>query len=188
MAHPSQIKWCEQIKEQFPTYFYGKRVLDIGSLDVNGNNRYLFDNCEYIGLDVVPGPNVDAVGIAHMYKPSATFDVVLSTNALEHDLYWQKTLCAMLTFLKPGGLMFFSTCSTWGEHGTKRTTPDQSGTSQMGVEWENFFRNFSTMDIYVTLDFSQIEKFDIFTTNSFEIGYPMDLRFWALKKVECAYE
>ena len=185
MAHPSQIKWCEKLKRDFPDYFWNKRVLDIGSLDVNGNNRYLFDDCEYIGLDVVPGPNVDAVSIAHMYKPSAPFDVVLSTNALEHDLHWRETLCAMLTFLNPGGFMFFSTNHTWGEHGTERTTQDQSGTSQMGPEWKNHFRNFCAMDIYETLDFGQLEKFDIFITNSFEIGHPMDLRFWAIKKADC---
>ena len=49
MAHPVQIVWCEKIKEDFPEYFRNKRVLDVGALDYNGNNRYLFEDCEYIG-------------------------------------------------------------------------------------------------------------------------------------------
>jgi len=185
MAHPIQIVWCEKIKKDFPSYFQNKRVLDIGSLDINGNNRYLFDDCEYIGLDVVSGPNVDVVSIAHEYMPSAPFDVVLSTNALEHDIYWRQTLCAMLTFLKPVGLLFFSTCSTWPEHGTKRTTPDQSGTSQMGPEWENYYRNFCEMDLYKTLDWNQFYRYGMSTFNASESDFQMDLRFWAIKKANC---
>ena len=185
MAHPDQWLWCDKIKEEHPSYFKNKRVLDIGALDVNGNNRYLFDDCEYVGLDVVPGPNVDVVSIAHMYRPSKPFDVVLSTNALEHDLYWRQTLDAMLTFLRPGGLLFFSVASTWSEHGTKRTTPDQSGTSQMGPEWENYFRNFCEMDLYKNLDWNQLDKYGISTFNAGGSDFQMDLRFWGIKKVDC---
>ena len=185
MAHPDQWLWCDKIKEEHPSYFKNKRVLDIGALDVNGNNRYLFDDCEYVGLDVVPGPNVDVVSIAHMYRPSEPFDVVLSTNALEHDLYWRQTLCAMLTLLKPSGLLFFSTCSTWPEHGTKRTTPGHSGTSQMGPEWENYFRNFSEMDLYENIDWNQFYKWGISLENAITDGVHMDLRFWGVKKANC---
>ena len=178
MTHPAQTKWCEHIKKNNPGYFRDKRVLDIGSLDVNGNNRYLFDDCEYIGLDVAPGPNVDVVSIAHEYMPSAPFDVVLSTNALEHDLYWKQTLDAMLTFLKPAGLLFFSVASAWPEHGTKRNSPDVSGTSQMGPEWENHYRNFREMDLYKNLNWNQFFRYGIST-------FERDLRFWAVKKANC---
>lgn len=178
MAHPVQIAWCEKIKEDHPRYFKNKRVLDIGSLDINGNNRYLFDGCDYVGLDVVPGPNVDVVSIAHEYKPSIPFDVVLSTNSLEHDLYWQQTLDAMLSFLKPVGLLFFSVASLWFEHGTKRTSPTESGTSQMGPEWENYYRNFSEVDLYKNLNWNQFFRYGISTCER-------DLRFWAIKKANC---
>jgi hypothetical protein len=52
----------------FLQYFIDKCVLDVGSLDINGNNRYLFDNCEYTGLDIGEGPNVDIVMPIHEYK------------------------------------------------------------------------------------------------------------------------
>ena len=179
MAHPDQRLWCDKIKEDHPGYFYHKRVLDIGSLDVNGNNRCLFKDCKYIGLDVVPGPNVDVVSIAHLYKPSAPFDVVLSTNALEHDLYWRQTFDAMLTFLKPAGLLFFSASSSWPEHGTKRTysAPD-SGTSQMGPEWENYYQNLCDIDVNENLDLNQFYRYQISV-------FKRDVRFWGIKKANC---
>ena len=39
-------------------------VLDIGSLDVNGNNRcHFIEPREYVGVDVGPGANVDVVSL-----------------------------------------------------------------------------------------------------------------------------
>ena len=42
-------------------YFINKRVLDVGAGDINGNNRFLFENCEYNGNDVIPAHNVTIV-------------------------------------------------------------------------------------------------------------------------------
>lgn len=48
MAHQAQIDFCTKIKNKIPQFFSNLKVLDVGSLDINGNNRYLFDNCEYL--------------------------------------------------------------------------------------------------------------------------------------------
>src|SRR3954470_10882706 len=61
VAHSQQIAFCQRVKALLPQHFTGKRVLDCGALDINGNNRYLFTDCEYTGIDVVGGPNVDIV-------------------------------------------------------------------------------------------------------------------------------
>ena len=37
------------VKQILGNYFINKRVLDVGSGDINGNNRFLFENCEYDG-------------------------------------------------------------------------------------------------------------------------------------------
>lgn len=173
MAHPIQKQWCENIRQKFPEYFKDKRVLDVGSLDVNGNNKYLFTNCEYVGLDVVPGKNVDVVCVAHEYE-SDPFDVTLSTNALEHDMYYKLTLQNMFKLLKPGGLMFFSVAYSWPEHGTKRTSPQNSGTSRMGKKWENYYKNLKPKDIEESLNLKEFEKHKISIFNK-------DLRFWGIK-------
>lgn len=175
--HPVQQRWCEQLKELFPEYFEHKQVLDVGSLDVNGNNRYLFKNCEYTGLDVVPGKNVDIISIAHEYEiPDISYDVVFSTNALEHDLYYQLTLQKMTDLLRRRGLLFFSVATSWHEHGTNKTTPNQSGTSQMGKDWENYYKNLLEEDVRNAID---IDK--IFSQYEFSIE-DRDLRFWGIKE------
>lgn len=52
MAHIEQVEYCSKVKNKFPEWFINKFVLDIGSLDINGNNQYLFSNCPYLGLDI----------------------------------------------------------------------------------------------------------------------------------------
>ena len=175
--HPVQQRWCEQLKKCLPMYFKDKKVLDVGSLDINGNNKYLFENCEYTGLDVISGKNVDIVSIAHEYGiVDISYDVVFSTNSLEHDLYYQLTLQKMIDLLRKKGFLFFSVATSWHEHGTNKTTPNQSGTSQMGEEWENYYKNLSEEDVRKVID---IDK--IFSQYEFSIE-DRDLRFWGIKK------
>lgn len=94
-------------KEKYPEAFSGVKVLEIGALDVNGNVRGPFENCEFTGIDWAPGKNVDIVVPA---KETAfdnnTFDVLLSFNHLEHDPDWTESLGNNFDALKEGGLMF----------------------------------------------------------------------------------
>ncbi len=70
-----------------------QRVLDVGALDLNGNNKILFEGCAYTGIDIGEGPNVDVVSVAHEYPaPSESFDVIISTECLEHDRHYPETL------------------------------------------------------------------------------------------------
>lgn len=63
-----------------------KTVVDVGSRDVNGSSRHLFDGA-YTGIDVESGPGVDVVcdieRWLHVVR-LGSFDVVLSTEMLEH--------------------------------------------------------------------------------------------------------
>ena len=93
MAHYEQQQFCTKIRDSFPSYFSKKRVLDIGSLDINGNNRFLLDQCNYIGLDVGEGSNVDVVKVAHLYDaPNEQFDLIISTEVFEHDMYYEESV------------------------------------------------------------------------------------------------
>jgi SAM-dependent methyltransferase len=64
-------------------------ILDVGSYDVNGSYRKLFDapNWNYTGMDVSGGPNVDVV-VGDDYNwsvlESERYDVIISGQALEH--------------------------------------------------------------------------------------------------------
>src|SRR5688572_9173960 len=106
MAHPQQSDFCLSVKKQFPELFKGVRVLDIGSLDINGNNRFLFEQAQYIGIDLGSGPNVSVVCEGHLYDDEP-FDVVISTECAEHDLHWRETALNAVRLTKAGGLFLF---------------------------------------------------------------------------------
>ncbi len=177
MAHKAQVLWCKEIKKLYPQYFVNKRILDIGALDINGNSKGLFENCDYIGLDLIEGPNVDVVSIAHEYNCTEQFDVVLSTNAFEHDMYFELTLKKMVELLKPLGLMFFTACSKHKVHGTEKTSPWTSGTAQIGnKKWANYYKHMTVKDITNVLNLKEI--FSKFILEDEE----KDIRFVGIKQ------
>jgi hypothetical protein len=179
MAHPQQVTFCKSVKEKFPQFFKYVDVCDIGSLDINGNNRYLFDKYTYIGVDVGEGKNVDVISKGHEFTHSVLFDVVISTECFEHDMYWEKTLDNVVNnLLAPGGLFLFS-CATTGrpEHGTRRTTPENSPLTAEQGEWSDYYKNLTEEDVKGSLDMS------LFSQYEFSIGHETkDLYFWGIKK------
>lgn len=174
--HVEQKRYCESIRDMFPNYFRNVRALDVGALDINGNNRYLFKESEYIGLDVAAGPNVDVVCVAHEYAPDKTFDTIISTNALEHDIHWKKTLAHILYLLRSDGLFVMCTPSTWEEHGTLRCKPHTSGTAQQSDMWANYYQNFTIEMAEQGLNPEQNFK------EYFLDVIGKDLQFWGIKK------
>lgn len=96
----------------------GKDTLEVGSLDVNARAvRSLFSG-PYIGLDMRDGPGVDVVGYAHELPwKSARFDVVVSTEMLEHDPAPWLSMAEMGRVLRPGGHLLVTTRGNgFGEH------------------------------------------------------------------------
>ena len=74
------------VKNILADFFLNKRVLDVGSGDINGNNRFLFDNCEYDGNDVIQANNVTIVSkTKDLPFQDNTFDTIISTECFEHD-------------------------------------------------------------------------------------------------------
>jgi SAM-dependent methyltransferase len=185
MAHKEQRQFCESVKSKFPDYFKNKKVLDIGSLDINGSNRDLFENCDYTGIDVAEGKNVDHVSIGHLFDaPNETYDVIISTEVFEHDMFYEKTVKNVMRMLKPDGLFLF-TCAAPGrpEHGTVRQGQWCAPLLlQISEEWAGYYKNL------IPEDFKKIPKFnETFEQHYFEIKdtnieIPSDLYFWGLKK------
>jgi hypothetical protein len=151
----------------------------VGSHDINGNNRYLFDEtCVYLGLDVCPGDNVDIVMPVHeLYLAGNPFGVIISTEAFEHDMYITDSLpriCNIL--LQPRGLFMF-TCGTTGcrEHGTNKVHPELSGTSKID-SWKNYYHNLTEEEIRAIVN---VDK--VFAEYGFSV-VGTSLQFWGIKK------
>jgi autotransporter strand-loop-strand O-heptosyltransferase len=181
MAHEYQRQFCEKVKEEYPNFFKNKKVLDIGSLDINGNNKDLFENCTYIGLDLGEGKNVDVIYLGHLYDaPDNYFDTIISTEAFEHDIHYEKTIGNIIRMLKPGGLFLF-TCAAPGrpEHGTRRTGGfDAPLLIQQSEEWSDYYKNLTEEDIRKTLSFNICFSDGHFRLDNHENG---DLYFYGIK-------
>lgn len=163
MAHYQQLKFVELTKQQFPDFFSGKRVIEIGSWDVNGSVRSHFSNCDYIGVDIAEGNGVDLVCPGQDVKlPDQSVDVAVSCECFEHNPQWKETFINMCRMLKPGGLCLMS-CATSGrrEHGTARTTPGDSLTVQFAMS--NYYRNLTDRDFRRSIKLGDIfAKYEFF--------------------------
>jgi hypothetical protein len=65
----------------------------------------------YLGIDMRPGPRVDMVLYAADLPILGEFDLVISTEMLEHSEFWRIDMRAMITVIKPGGILFLTTRS-----------------------------------------------------------------------------
>lgn len=130
MSHPAQKEFFRKVKAKFPDSFHKVKVIDCGSLDVNGSIKDIFTESDYTGVDIVAGKNVDVVSfIKDLEYPDESFDTVVSGEMLEHDETWKESLQKMYDLCKKGGLVAI-TCAGEGrpEHGTTRTNGKQWGT------------------------------------------------------------
>ena len=181
MAHERQQEFCKKVKDIFPEYFKGVNVCDIGSLDINGNNHYLFDDYTYMGVDVGRGKNVNVVCSGHKFKPIGLdkYDIVISTECFEHDMFWDKTINNVSENLLKSDGMFLFTCATTGrpEHGTLRSTPNDSPLTSGIGEWSDYYMNLTQQDIESKLNLPQYFKIWRFSTDM----ESCDLYFWGIK-------
>jgi hypothetical protein len=89
MSHQQQLDFIKSVKDQLPEYFKGTKVLEVGSLNINGSVRQFFEPDQYIGCDLGEGAGVDIVCRGHeLPYPNESFDVVISCECFEHDRHW----------------------------------------------------------------------------------------------------
>ncbi len=87
-------------------------VVELGSRTVagpwpySGPVRHLFPGAEYIGVDAVDGPNVDAVDNAATWQPEPFLpvDTVVCTETLEHTPEAGQICRNAWSLLQPGGV------------------------------------------------------------------------------------
>jgi len=95
----------------------GGKVIEVGALDVNGSPRYilqLLNPREYIGVDIESGNGVDIVcpaeNVVERFGENV-FDIVVSTEMLEHALEWRAAISNLKRVLKLNGLLLITTRS-----------------------------------------------------------------------------
>jgi SAM-dependent methyltransferase len=103
--------------ELAPSEIQGRRILEVGSRDVNGTVRPLLTSLgarDYVGVDLEPGPGVDRLcDVAELATEFASdpFEVVVSTEMLEHVRDWKVAILNLKRVVAPGGLLVVTTRS-----------------------------------------------------------------------------
>ena len=158
--HLEVMRFVEETKNALPQYFNNARVLEIGSRTIElpyqpEENLIItqplikpyFQNCEYIGVDISEGHNVDVVCKGHEFKSDELFDTIISCECFEHDPFWELTIQNMIDHLKWNGLLIF-TCASTGrsEHGTQRSDPNASPATVEIEGWQDYYKNLTKED------------------------------------------
>jgi SAM-dependent methyltransferase len=175
MSHIQQRDFIKKTKDHFPEYFKDVKVVEIGSLNINGTVRDFFsDTKSYVGVDLIEGKDVDVISLGKDYDPgNESIDTVVSTECFEHDKEWQKTFANMIRMCKVGGMVIF-TCASEGrhEHGTTRTSPADSPATT------DYYENRVEKDFREVFDIERLFSKHLFEYNPITC----DLYFWGIKK------
>jgi len=118
--HISSYDHMKRIAEKYLDADEKLNIYDLGSYDVNGSYKPIFDNPNwtYKGIDLEAGPNVDIV-LSNPYRwplASESADVIVSGQAFEHIEYFWETWMEMVRALKPGGKILLIAPSRGPEH------------------------------------------------------------------------
>lgn len=95
----------------------GLKVLEVGSLDVNGSLRdYVtsFRPASYLGIDLVPGKGVDYLCPAELIVEAfgtEVFELVICTEMLEHAKDWRLVIKNLKLVCSIGGKILLTTRS-----------------------------------------------------------------------------
>jgi SAM-dependent methyltransferase len=165
MAHAQQLQFIKSVTKSLTDDYSQKKIIEIGSYDVNGSVRDFFKNSSYIGVDLIAGVGVDVVCEGDKVDhPDNIYDVAISCECFEHNPNWLETFENMHRMTKEGGAVVF-TCATTGrkEHGTTRTAPKASPGTQ-ALNWD-YYLNLTQEDFERKIDLNAMFSSFFFLTN-----------------------
>jgi SAM-dependent methyltransferase len=161
MAHKSQINFFEIAISHFHEKFSGK-IIDIGSLDINGGPHKLFRAHTYVGVDLAAGLNVTHLARGEEVDfPKKSFDVAMSSECFEHNPNYAETIVNMSRMTKDDGVLIFSAAGIGRrEHGTPRS--DQQFSAPLLTNDRYYYRNLSSRRISLVVNDDEFPKYFIF--------------------------
>lgn len=132
----------------------GVTVLELGGRYINGGVRPMFDKAaEYVSVDITPGRWVDVVADAADLDLGRQFDVVVSTELLEHTPRGAEIVAAAFRHTKSGGT-FVATMA-----GPGRAAHSAEGKARMEPgEW---YRNVEPAELDEWLEWAGFDDWDI---------------------------
>ena len=93
--------------------FQGKSVIEVGSQYINGSVRPFIEKFArpefYVGVDISPGKFVDEIVPGEKLVDKFgkdRFDIVVSTEMLEHVKNWRSVVNNLKEILKPDGFIY----------------------------------------------------------------------------------
>jgi hypothetical protein len=121
--HQSSLDKMKAFRDKYLHNREGEKliILDLGSQDINGTYKPIFDslNWKYLGVDMTPGKNVDIVlNNPYIWKEvkTETIDIFISGQAFEHIEFFWMTMLEVSRVLKPQGLCCIIAPSSGDEH------------------------------------------------------------------------
>jgi SAM-dependent methyltransferase len=157
--HPAAFDFVATAIKEAGIVTTGAKVLELGSYIVNGTVRHHFVGAdEYVGVDIRPGDGVDIVADATAYCPREElgyYDVIVTTEMLEHCREPKKVIANAYKLLRPGGFLILTAAG--------RDRPAH-GNDGAGVG-EEYYGNIDENDL--------VEWLSIFTNHHVEYhGHP----------------
>jgi SAM-dependent methyltransferase len=115
MCNAACLAFAEKVLT--PQDVQGKAVLEVGAYDVNGSMRPIIERLRpaaYLGVDIAPGRGVDelcdATCLLERYGEER-FDLVVSTELIEHVEDWRTAIRNLKGVLRIGGSVLVTTRS-----------------------------------------------------------------------------
>jgi len=123
----------------------GASVVEVGAQNVNGRAMDAASGTakQWVGIDLVAGPDVHHVGDATIILPilveqGELFDIAISTEVLEHAEGWKEIVTGLVALLRSGGHLIL-TCAGPGR-------PEHSSTGKPDLDGE-YYKNISISEI-----------------------------------------
>lgn len=117
MGDPNQLIYAKAVFNGFPA----SRILEVGSKDYGSTQpfRSLFPGCDYVGIDLEAGKNVDhVVNLEQGLGPIAgqQFDVIIVCSVLEHSPRPWVIADRLQSVLSPDGALMSGHPWVWRYH------------------------------------------------------------------------